>query len=134
MRICVGWGLFCGVCVQGIFSTTSHHCKKQRPHIVTYSITMQGLFFFYFSGSLRCVVCPRAGCEGVPWDIFCQRAKLFILIWGKTLILSYFSLCPIFSCICVRSSLKSFLKSYFIILLFYEHSIVGSYTKDVFFH
>ena len=35
-------------------------------------------------------------------------------------------MCILFSLLCVRSSLKS----YFIILLFYEHSIVGSYTND----
>lgn len=39
-----------------------------------------------------------------PKKVLCQRAAPSILFRGKPSILSYSSLCPLFSCVCVRSS------------------------------
>ena len=74
---------------------------------------------------------PRKRVRGSAGGHFCQRAKPFSLIWGKTSILSYFSLCPIFSYVCVRSSLLIFSQISFFIQFYYDHDVIRSDTKGV---
>ena len=97
-------------------------CKLERQHFFMLICSYQSHFtrslnsFLYLFNKI--VLVPRKRVRGSAGGHFCQRATPIILFRGKPTILSYFSLCPIFSCICVRSSLKIFSQIYFFNLLF----------------
>ena len=74
------------------------------------------LLLYLFS---KIFLVPRKRLRNQAGGQVCQRAKSFILIWGKPSILALFSLFTIFSYICVRSSLKIFsqISIYFLLFL-----------------
>ena len=140
-RIISGFSLSCpdfAGGLQGCQSTIpikKKNLQKQRRDLASVTIKShitRSLFLLLYLFS-KIVFVSRKRVRNQAGGHLCQRAKQFILIWGKTSILSYHQMCFFFSCICVRSSLNSFLKSTFLIFSFYDHDVNRSNTQDVFF-
>ena len=88
------------------------------------------LLLYLFS---KIFLLPRKRVRGSAGGQFLSEGKAIYPHLRQNFYPLFFSLCPIFSCICVRSSLNSFLKSSFFVLIFYDHDVFRSDTKDVFF-
>ena len=116
-----------------IITTTGFIRNKEKTlHCERYTHFTRSLNSFLYSFQ-RVFLVPRKRVRGSAGGQFLSEGKAIYPHLRQNFYPLLISLCPIFSCICVRSSLNSFLKSSFFVLIFYDHDVFRSDTKDVFF-